>query len=279
MATANPFRFSTKFQDDETGLLYYGYRYYDPSTGRWNSNDPFAEKGGRNLCAFIANQPISWVDINGLYRFMGLDYIYGTASGAIGPEKRAFVRWRSGILKLEIDEEMLDCGLCCLKNIEFYLKLTVYLPVVGDVLAKTLPPNYPGGEIKATATDVANLAAHEAVHVQHGQAVGSAIFPDIESKCKGKCWRRPLGGLWSRNECYRFLFAKMSAYDEKVTQWNGYGPGGLSTAWDSIFIANSDGYQWNFQVPTTDAMRSDFQVIQAKKIGGWLKEPWCSDGF
>ena len=33
MAKANPFRFSTKFQDDETDLLYYGYRYYNPSTG------------------------------------------------------------------------------------------------------------------------------------------------------------------------------------------------------------------------------------------------------
>jgi len=36
MAAVNPFRFSTKFQDDETGLLYYGHRYYEPGTGRWN---------------------------------------------------------------------------------------------------------------------------------------------------------------------------------------------------------------------------------------------------
>ena len=28
MARANPFRFSTKYQDDETDLIYYGYRYY-----------------------------------------------------------------------------------------------------------------------------------------------------------------------------------------------------------------------------------------------------------
>src|SRR6516162_5824054 len=35
MAFLNPFRFSNKFQDDETGLLYYGYRSYNPSTGRW----------------------------------------------------------------------------------------------------------------------------------------------------------------------------------------------------------------------------------------------------
>jgi len=49
MATANPFRFSTKYQDDETGLLYYGYRYCDPNTGRWNSRDPIAERASSLL--------------------------------------------------------------------------------------------------------------------------------------------------------------------------------------------------------------------------------------
>jgi RHS repeat-associated protein len=40
MAKANPFRFSTKYQDDESDLLYYGYRYYKASTGTWLSRDP-----------------------------------------------------------------------------------------------------------------------------------------------------------------------------------------------------------------------------------------------
>jgi RHS repeat-associated protein len=44
MSKMNPFRFSTKYQDDETGLLYYGYRYYGPSTGRWLSRDPIEEE-------------------------------------------------------------------------------------------------------------------------------------------------------------------------------------------------------------------------------------------
>ena len=36
-SVANHFRFSTKYTDDETGLYYYGYRYYAPSTGRCQS--------------------------------------------------------------------------------------------------------------------------------------------------------------------------------------------------------------------------------------------------
>jgi RHS repeat-associated protein len=45
MAKSNPFRFSTKYHDDEAGFLYYGYRYYNSSTGRWLSKDPSTEPG------------------------------------------------------------------------------------------------------------------------------------------------------------------------------------------------------------------------------------------
>src|SRR5574344_2720058 len=37
MATVNLFRFSTKYTDTESGLYYYGYRYYNSSLGRWIS--------------------------------------------------------------------------------------------------------------------------------------------------------------------------------------------------------------------------------------------------
>ena len=66
MAKLNPFRFSTKYQDDETDLLYYGYRYYNASTGRWLSRDPIEERGGLNLYAIVRNDPIGLIDLFGL---------------------------------------------------------------------------------------------------------------------------------------------------------------------------------------------------------------------
>jgi RHS repeat-associated protein len=45
-ASANPFRWSTKYWDDETGFGYWGRRYYDAALGRWLSRDPLAELGG-----------------------------------------------------------------------------------------------------------------------------------------------------------------------------------------------------------------------------------------
>jgi RHS repeat-associated protein len=66
MAKQNPFRFSTKYTDNETGLLYYGYRYYDPVTGRWPNRDPIGEDGGFNLYKFVYNSPGNRIDPKGL---------------------------------------------------------------------------------------------------------------------------------------------------------------------------------------------------------------------
>jgi RHS repeat-associated protein len=65
MAKANPFRFSTKYTDDETDLVYYGFRYYNPSTGRWPSRDPIGERGGINIYSFLSNRSVNTFDILG----------------------------------------------------------------------------------------------------------------------------------------------------------------------------------------------------------------------
>jgi RHS repeat-associated protein len=59
------FRFSTKPRDPATGLYYYGYRWYDPDTGRWPSRDPIEERGGVNLYGFVSNGPVGVWDILG----------------------------------------------------------------------------------------------------------------------------------------------------------------------------------------------------------------------
>ncbi|MDX2109177.1 MAG: DUF2235 domain-containing protein [Verrucomicrobiota bacterium] len=66
MAAVCPFQFSTKYLDAETGLYYYGNRYYNPRTGSWVSRDPIEEKGGLNLYTAISNNPISLIDPYGL---------------------------------------------------------------------------------------------------------------------------------------------------------------------------------------------------------------------
>ena len=65
-AQENKIRFSTKEYDVTSGLYYYGYRHYDPVTGRWPSRDPIEENGGLNLYGMVGNDAVNSWDILGL---------------------------------------------------------------------------------------------------------------------------------------------------------------------------------------------------------------------
>jgi RHS repeat-associated protein len=65
-AATNPFRFSTKWFDPETGLGNWTFRYYSPRLGRWLSRDPIGEAGGLNLFLSLANSAVCHVDVLGL---------------------------------------------------------------------------------------------------------------------------------------------------------------------------------------------------------------------
>lgn len=53
--------------DIASGVTYYGFRYYDPATGRWPSRDPIGEMGGLNLFGMVENDPVNYIDPLGLF--------------------------------------------------------------------------------------------------------------------------------------------------------------------------------------------------------------------
>jgi RHS repeat-associated protein len=111
LAKANPLRFSTKYQDDESDLLYYGYRYYKGSTGNWVSRDPVDERGfqanrtielipvfmpnvsrlnrvnavrgAMDQYAFCENVPVINIDVYGLSCANPCDYVQGDTSAVV----------------------------------------------------------------------------------------------------------------------------------------------------------------------------------------------------
>jgi len=60
-----------KSKDSETvHVTDYGYRYYDPVTGRWPSRDPIEERGGLNLYGFVGNDGVQNFDMHGDKKYM-----------------------------------------------------------------------------------------------------------------------------------------------------------------------------------------------------------------
>ena len=61
----NPFRFSSEYYDSELDLVYYNFRHYSPSLGRFLSRDPIEEQGGWNLYLIGGNNLLERTDILG----------------------------------------------------------------------------------------------------------------------------------------------------------------------------------------------------------------------
>ena len=62
-----PYTFTGREYDAESGLYYYRARYYDPRAGRFLTKDPIGFGGGDvNLYRYVQNNPLNWVDPFGL---------------------------------------------------------------------------------------------------------------------------------------------------------------------------------------------------------------------
>lgn len=59
--------FNAKEFDEETGMYYYGARYYDPRLSLWMSTDPMQEKYSHiNTYCYAFNNPLNFVDLHGM---------------------------------------------------------------------------------------------------------------------------------------------------------------------------------------------------------------------
>jgi len=63
--TGNPWLFSSKRTDAETGLVYFGHRYYDPQIGRFISTDPLGFLDGPNRYLYAQAMPLTTIDPDG----------------------------------------------------------------------------------------------------------------------------------------------------------------------------------------------------------------------
>ncbi len=62
----NDYQYQTKEYDSQSGLVYFGARYYDPSIGRFTTADPLGMVDGPNQYVYLNNNPIGFIDAWGL---------------------------------------------------------------------------------------------------------------------------------------------------------------------------------------------------------------------
>jgi RHS repeat-associated protein len=136
-ASGNPFRFSTKYTDEETGLVYYGYLYYDATSGRWISRDPIEERGGLNLHTFARCNPVSFIDDLGLS--FTISYLL-SEPGTIDPNNPGFLGKTTPVLEqldFRVSEEYITCANCYTLHVtkDYELNVTTIYP-------SSQPPRY-----------------------------------------------------------------------------------------------------------------------------------------
>lgn len=165
----NPIRFPGQYYDEETGLHYNYFRYYDPTLGRYISSDPIGLKGGINTYSYVGGSPIIYSDPDGLCRRGYVPFNGSTTvcildpAKTVNPEKCATSFCGAGLNSEEpMDMRTLEQTQC--DSCKFACSMSTNLFA-------------PGPFIPLTTKEVVGYAA---------SAVGSEMFCDIvcEEDCK-----------------------------------------------------------------------------------------------
>ena len=94
-STANPWRFSSEYAEDDIATVYYNYRPYEPKMGRWMSRDFVEEYGDIGLLLHCHNDPLGNVDVLGLkckiviyggHATSAQQYMAGLSKNGTGPK-------------------------------------------------------------------------------------------------------------------------------------------------------------------------------------------------
>jgi RHS repeat-associated protein len=194
-----------------SGVRYYGYRYYDPVTGRWPSRDPIGEQGGVNLYGMVGNDAV------GRFDYLGLDDDYGYQSQTGFPQgfdphanrQKAAVSDLSARIKNNLRGTCVEKHSNILDVVDKLLKLISDNEITAIVGKGESNVYYPA--LDRLYTDGSpHVVLHELVHawVDRKTDIDDGIFYDKSEDRKNE------GMAYGMAELYRFLEG-MGAMEKK----------------------------------------------------------------
>ena len=167
----NPYLFTGRRYDDETGLYYYRARYYDYATGRFLQTDPVGYTAGLNLYSYVGNNPLNWVDPLGLCKddpdkepwwhdiVGGIGDAAGALYDALGGDLMSNLLWEGKHVGTQYGEEAVDWYIKKYLEADTWYKKAVYY--TGGLFASLwLPESWKTTDVTlATALIVAEPAS------------------------------------------------------------------------------------------------------------------------
>jgi RHS repeat-associated protein len=185
-AQTNRYQFSTKPVEEESGLVYYGYRWYDPVTGRWPSRDPIEERGGVNLYGMVGNGANHDIDLLGLSSTT--DWL------------NALVNTLSGVVSECTNQCRSECAVCCAGHASY---LAILLSLIEQFSASTIPGSSINGAAASEAAALTLTAATARAIAQSCQCASqkecggcmSNLWHGFTDTGNGPGWAQSIGDL------------------------------------------------------------------------------------
>jgi RHS repeat-associated protein len=171
--TTDSFQYTGR-ENDNTGLYYYRARYYDPSIGRFISEDPIGFGGGTNFYAYVHNRPTMAVDPSGQVTVIPLPAANVHFLSDIDPNCGVTA---GGCNKVNYSPEFACEGECGGWRARFTIKLT------GDIYVATGPYPYKGRPARdRSVVDAASAKRHEDLHTDDKVNAIRRIFGQVEAR-------------------------------------------------------------------------------------------------